>query len=358
MAGKDKARGAAVAEELPADKPSFSLISNEKLTALYATMVKCRMLEERARVVFKQSKITGNYDAVGREACVVGTAIDLDVEDTIGISHRDFITNFVKGAPLEKMFCQLYARAANPGKGRSSPAPMGYATADGIAPSTAIAAQCNIAAGVALANKMRKNGKIAVAYSDNRARPLGLWHEALNFAGARGLPILFVVEDDTRAELAALKDRRRVEDIAEKAHAYGFPGIAVDGNDVVAVYRVAYEAIARARQGRGPTLIECKTYRRHGHSGIDPAKYRDAAEVERWKANDPIANMEKYLGRKGLFAAEMKQKIVEGFNKELDAAIAYAKKTPHAGGIEALDDVYSFSVREWTMGRKKREPKH
>jgi TPP-dependent pyruvate/acetoin dehydrogenase alpha subunit len=125
-----------------------------------------------------------------------------------------------------------------------------------------------------------------------------------------------------------------------------FPGITVDGNDVVAVYRVAQEAIARARRGQGPTLIECKTYRWYGHSEIDPAKYRDPEEVERWKAKDPIAGWRRYLTGKGLFTAEWKQEIVDGFNKELDAAIEIAEKSSLPEGIEALDHVYSFDIRD------------
>jgi TPP-dependent pyruvate/acetoin dehydrogenase alpha subunit len=357
MVGKEKEQ-AGVAET-PAGKGGFSLISNEKLIQLYTTMVKCRMLEERARVLFKQSKFTGNYyAAVGQEAAAVGVAIDLLPEDTIGPSHRDFIVNFIKGAPLDKMFCQLYARATSPDKGRSSPAHMGYAPLNVITPSSTIAAQLNIATGVALANKMKKNGKIAVAFSGDGSTSLGFWHEALNFAGVQDLPIVFVCQNNLWAESVPLKLQTKVEDIALKAQAYGFPGITVDGNDVVAVYRVASESIARARQGRGPTLIECKTYRWYGHSEIDPAKYRDPEEVEKWKARDPILKMEKYLTGKGLFSAEMKQKVVDEFNQELDAAIEVAEKSPYPEGVEALDDVFSFSIRDRSLNQKTWTPKY
>jgi acetoin:2,6-dichlorophenolindophenol oxidoreductase subunit alpha len=359
MTSKDKPQSAPAVAAAQENKPSFSLISNEKLIQLYSTMVKCRMLEERARVLFKQSKFTGNYyAAVGQEACVVGTAIDLEPEDTIGPSHRDFIANFVKGAPLDKMFCQLYARATSPDKGRSSPAHMGYAPLNVITPSSTIAAQLNIATGVALANRMKKNGKIAVAYSGDGSTSLGFWHEALNFAAVRGLPILFVCQNNLWAESVSLKLQTKVEDLSVKAQAYGIPGITVDGNDVIAVYRVAHEAIGRARQGRGPTLIECKTYRWYGHSEIDPAKYRNPEEVERWKANDPITNMEKYLTRKGLFSADVKQKIAAAFNKELDAAIEVAERSPYPEGVEALDHLYSFSIRERALNAKTWAPKY
>jgi TPP-dependent pyruvate/acetoin dehydrogenase alpha subunit len=335
------------------------LISNEKLRQLYATMLKCRTLEERARVLFKQSKFTGNYyAAVGQEAASVGTAIDLRVEDTIGPSHRDFIAGFIKGAPLDKMFCHLFARENSPDKGRSSPAHFGYQPLNVITPASTIAAQLNIATGVALANKMKKNDNIAVAYSGDGSTSLGFWHEALNFAGVHDLPIVFVCQNNLWAESVNLQFQTKVPDISVKAQAYGFPGITVDGNDVVAVYRVAQEAIARARRGQGPTLIECKTYRWYGHSEIDPAKYRDPEEVERWKVKDPIASMERYLTGKGLFTAAWKQEIVDGFNKELDAAIEIAEKSALPQGVEALDHVYSFDIRERVLEPKTYTPSY
>ncbi len=328
-------------------------ISSEKLRQLYATMLKCRTLEERARVLFKQSKFTGNYyAAVGQEAAAVGAAIDLRPEDTVGPSHRDFITGFIKGAPLDKMFCHLFARGNSPDKGRSSPAHFGYAPLNVITPASTIAAQLNIATGVALANKMKKNDNIAVAFSGDGSTSLGFWHEALNFAGVHDLPIVFVCQNNLWAESVNLSLQTKVPDISIKAQSYGFPGITVDGNDVVAVYRVAQEAIARARRGQGPTLIECKTYRWYGHSEIDPAKYRDPEEVERWKAKDPILQMEKYLTAKGLFSPEWKQEIVAGFNSELDAAIEIAEKSALPEGIEALDHVFSFDIRDRVMKPK------
>ena len=354
-----KAEAVSAPAQTPGEKPAFSLISNEMLLHLYFTMVKCRMLEERARLLFKQGRFTGNYyAAVGQEACVAGVVADLEPEDAIGPSHRDFITNFAKGAPLEKMFAQLYARAASPDKGHSSPAHMGYAPLNVIAPSSTIAAQLSIATGVALADKMKKNGKIAVAFSGEGATSLGFWHEALNFAAVHSLPILFVCQNNLWAESVNVKFQTKVQDISAKAQAYGIPGITVDGNDAVAVYRVAHEAILRARKGRGPTLIECKTYRWYGHSEIDPARYRDPAEVEKWKAHDPIANMETYLTAKNLFSADLKQQIVDSFNKELDAAVEFAEKSPYPEPEEALDHVYSFSIRDRALNNKTWPPKY
>ena len=349
---KEPAPAPAVAHESP-------LISHDKLRLLYATMLKCRTLEERVHALFKQSKFSSNDGAaIGEEAAAVGTAIDLRPDDTIGSSPHDFITAFIKGAPLDKIFCHLFARANSPGKGRSSPAHFGYAPLNVITPSSTIAAQWKISAGVALANKMKKSGSIVVAYSGDGCTSLDLLHEALNFAGAHNLPIIFVCQNNLGADPANPRSQAMVPDIGVKAQSYGFPGITVDGNDVVAVYRVAQEAFARARRGHGPTLIECQTYRWYGHSETGPGKHRNPQEMERWKAKDPIAGMEKHLAGKGLFTPPWKQELLEAFNKELDAAIEIAEKSPLPEGVEALDHVFSFDIRERSLNRKVYVPKY
>ena len=334
-------------------------ISEEKLKQLYSTMLKCRMLEEKARMLFKQGKFAGNYyAAVGQEATEVGCAIDLKPEDTVAPSHRDFIANFIKGTPLNLMYSQLYARSASPDKGRSSPAHCGYAPLNIITPASTIAAQLNIGTGVALAYKMQKKPSIAMAFSGDGSTSLGFWHEALNFAGVHNLPIVYVVQNNRWAESVNVSLQTKIEDLSVKAQAYGFPGITVDGNDVVAVYRVAQEAIHRARTGGGPTLIECKTYRWYGHSEIDPAKYRSAEEVEEWKAKDPIPRMEEYLKKKNLWSDAWKQKVQDDFNKEIDVAIEFAESSPFPEPVECLDHVYSFSIRDRELNRKTWTPKY
>lgn len=315
MTTRTKQKSPAAAAKATAGNNGFSLISNQKLLQLYTAMVRCRMIEERARAVFKQSKSTGNYGAaVGQEAAAVGVAIDLGPDDAISPAHRDFIVDFIKGVPLDSTFCRLFARAA-------SPAPSGYAPLNVIPPSSNLAARLDIAAGVALANKMQNNGKIAVAFSGDGSASLESWREALHFAGVHQLPILFVCQNNVPVEPLHRKTQARGEEIALHAQACGIPAMPVDGNDVVAVYRVATEAIAQARKGNGPTLIECKTCGRQGHSATGPGN-----------AHDPILNMEKYLTRKGLFSIELKLEVAAAFSRELDAAIAAAGKSPLAEG--------------------------
>jgi TPP-dependent pyruvate/acetoin dehydrogenase alpha subunit len=327
----------------------------ELLKRLYYYMLKCRMVEERARLLFRQGKFAGNYyAAVGQEATEVGTTIDLLPEDTIAPSHRNFVTHIMKGTPLKYMYAQLFARKTSPDQGRSSPAHCGYAPLNIITPSSTIAAQLNIGTGVALAYKMQKRNNVVVALSGDGATSLGFWHEALNFAGVQKLPILYVIENNLWAESVPLSLQTAVEDLSQKAQAYGFPGITVDGNDVIAVYRLAREAIERARTGGGPTLLECKTYRWYGHSEIDPAKYREPREVEDWKARDPLPRMERYLQKQGLWAEPWKREIVTQINSEIDEAIQFAEDSPYPEPEEALDHVYSFSIRDRELNRKPR----
>ncbi|HEV2020946.1 MAG TPA: thiamine pyrophosphate-dependent dehydrogenase E1 component subunit alpha [Terriglobales bacterium] len=328
-------------------------LSQELLLKLYSYMVKCRMVEEKARILFKQGRFSGNYyAAVGQEATEVGCTIELEPGDTIAPSHRDFISNIMKGTPLNLMYAQLYARKTSPDQGRSSPAHCGYAPGNIITPASTIAAQLNIGTGVALAYKMQKKPNIVVALSGDGSTSLGFWHEALNFAGVQKLPIVYVIQNNLWAESVSTSLQTAVKDLSVKAQAYGFPGITVDGNDVIAVYRVAREAIARARSGGGPTLIECKTYRWYGHSEIDPAKYRSSEELEAWKAKDPIPAMERYLTGQGMWKDSWKKELTDQFTKEIDEAVEFAEKSPLPEPAECLDHVYSFSIRERELNRK------
>lgn len=324
---------------------------------LYGYMLKCRMVEERIRLLYRQGRFTGNYfAAVGQEATEVGATLDLLPEDTIAPSHRNFVTHIMKGTPLPLMFAHLYGRRTSPDQGRSAPAHCGYAPLNIITPSSTIAAQLNVGTGVALAYRMQHRPNVVVALSGEGSTSLGFWHEAVNFAGVRRLPILFVVENNGYAESVPVALQTAVHDISVKAQAYGIPGVSVDGNDVVAVYAAAREAIDRARKGEGPTLLECKTYRWYGHSEIDPAKYRSAQEVELWKARDPIVAMEARLEAAGLWTDEWKTKLQAEFNREIDEAIAFAESSPPPESEAALDHVYSFSIRERELERKTWEP--
>jgi TPP-dependent pyruvate/acetoin dehydrogenase alpha subunit len=306
---KTRKETAASASRILAGNNVFSLISNEKLLSIYAAMLKCRMMEERMRLLFPQSKAA----PMGREAAVAGVTIDLLPEDALIASPRDLIPALVKGVPLEALFCNLFVCAADPSaqsrlKPRSAPAHFTYEPLNVVAASTTIAAQLRMAIDLAKAEKARNKGRIAVIFSDGGS---GAWLKALKLAGKESLPMLFVCQNSPFAKPAGHESQN-----------LGFPSIPVDTNDAVAVYRVASESISLIRQGRGPTLIECKTYRLPDRSPKGLSRPRKTGSSEGELTGDPILSMESYLTRKGLFSTEFRRQVVAGFGKELDSAIA------------------------------------
>lgn len=306
----------------PASKNGFSLISDEKLIEIYTTMVKCRLLEQRVRVAGKQSKAdAGQASTDGHEAVLVGVLLGLQPEDAIAPSHSDFIANFIEGAPLDKMLPPLLA-----GNGRN-----GRVTAragKALDRSSTVGAQLAVANDLAQVLKSRKRGKVVIALSGDGSTPMSVWHDIWNTASIGDLPVVFVCRSAAPAEPNSAKQQTDIEDLVAKAQTYGFPGIVVDGNDVVAVYRVASEAIAKARAGNGPTFIACKPYRPAGS-----------------KPQDPILNMEKYLEGKGLYRAQLKLDIVARFGNQLDEAIRAARESL-SKSKQQLGGAPSLIVRE------------
>ncbi len=336
----------AVAEphpKVPRPKPKDqATYSPELLLGLYRMLVKCRMCDEKARILFRQGKFAGNfYSGVGQEATEVGAAYSLREDDWIAPSHRDWTANIIKGVPLKYCFAQLFAKATSPDRGRSSPAHMGYPPLNVITPASGIAGQLNVGTGVAFGLKKLKRDSVVMAFFGDGATSIGGFHEALNFAGVHRLPIVYICQNNFWAESVPLRLQTALKDLSDRAKAYGFPGVSVDGNDVLAVYDLASKAIVRARSGEGPTLIECKTYRWYGHSEIDPAKYRSKEEVEDWRKKDPLPRFERYLAERKLLTEETKKQIVAEMTAEINEAVDFADQSPYPEPGEAQDHVWS-----------------
>lgn len=299
-----------VATATSSTKNGGSLISHDKLRQLYSTMLQCRMLEEKALGLKKMARFKDkDSSTVGQEAAFVGAAIDLRPEDAVAPSQHDFIANFIQGVPLNALFSRIYGRATSVDKGRS-PSQRVFAPI----PSLTLAAQLNLGNGIALANKTLQNETIVIAFFAADSTSLESLHEALHFADAHDLPIVFVCQNNFETESVPLRQQTNGKDIRRKAQAYGFPSIPVDGNDAVAMYRVAYESIQRARNGGGPTWIEAKTHRRDARSSMNPNQ-------------DPLTAMEGYLTQRNLFTPAWKQQIMEFFSKEMNEAIRLAEKS-------------------------------
>ena len=317
-------------------------VSNDELKGLYYYVNLVRQVDERCRRLFKQARFQGTFfSAVGQEATVVGPCYGLRPDDFIGIQHREIGAVITKGMPIKYLMAQLFARKDSPDRGKSHPCHYGWKPMGIVTPASTIAAQTVIVTGSALAWKIQKKDNVAVAFVGEGATSNGVWHEALNFAGVHKLACVFVVQDNLWAESVPKSLGVPVENVADRAKAYGFPGVTIDGNDLLLTYETSREAIRRARRGEGPTLIEMKTYRWYGHSEIDPANYRTPEEVEYWKKNDPVPRYERVLMERGVIDEAYKQATRERIEREIEEAIEFAERSPHPDPSEVLEDVYA-----------------
>ncbi len=233
-------------------------LPEDTILGLYTCLLKTRQLDEKLRKLFRQGRYAGTYfSAVGQEATTVGPTYGLRDEDIIGPSHREIGANVTKGVPLAAIIGQVYARSNSPDKGKSHPCHYGYRTKGVITPASTVAGQTVVATGCAMAFKIQKKDNVALAFFGEGATSRGGWHEALNFAGIHKLPIVYICQNNLWAESVPSSQQAGIEKFSDRAKAYGFPGVTIDGNDVFTVHKTAVDAIAKARRGEGPTMIEC-----------------------------------------------------------------------------------------------------
>jgi len=331
-------------------KPTLKQVGLPKdtLVGLYTNLLKTRMLDERFRKLFRQGRFAGTYfSAVGQEATTVGPTYGLRDEDIIAPSHREIGAAVTKGIPLVHIVAQIYARINSPDKGKTHPCHYGWKDKGVISPASTLAGQTVVGTGCAMGFQIQKKDNVVIAFFGEGATARGGWHEAVNYAGIHKLPIIYICQNNLWAESVPAHLQAGIKDFSDRAKAYGFPGVTIDGNDIALVHKTATKAIERARKGEGPTLIECKTYRWYGHSEIDPADYRGEEEILKWKKSDPVGRAEKLLMDLGLLTTQKREAMVEEFNVEMEEAIATCEKEKYAEPEEAYNDVYSenFPVR-------------
>ncbi|MGA8090446.1 MAG: thiamine pyrophosphate-dependent enzyme [Terracidiphilus sp.] len=296
-------------------KETFSLVSNEKLLAIYAAMVKCRMVQQRAEILFQQGKLaTDLHASSGREATAAAIAIDLQPNDSLSLSADDWLPAIVKGMALESLFRALAPGSATPG---DVAAPFASAMEqNNILPAGDKALRPVSIRERALAAQTAKQSSIVAAILPSNEQSLRPWHDILSAAASQRLPIVFVHYADAAELAGAVKPLRKSKNPDALFH--GVPAITVDALDAVAVYRVAYEAIARARQGRGATLLECTA-----HAGISLPGSATEGEPSAAPLLPAVSTLEAYLKSKGIEPAQNNQQIVAAFNLELDLATRF-----------------------------------
>ncbi len=325
----------------PIKRTKFKL-SHEQLLDMYFWLRLIRAFDERLSTLVKQGRVrSGVYTGIGQEAIVVGTCFGLRKADFICPLHRDLGTFLMKGVEARTMMAQMFGKETGLSKGRDSALHSG-ATELGIFGNTSmLGANLPVAAGLALTFKMEKSDHVVVAYFGEGASNVGDFHEALNIAGVQRLPVIFVCENNQYAYSVPVEKSMAIDDVADRAASYGFDGVAINGNDVLAVYQAMQGALARARKGEGPTLIECKTYRWHGHSEHDKAFYRTDEELAMWKSRDPIPTFTAYLQGLNVLNDERVAQIQERVASTIDDAVEYAAASPDPDPQAAVTDLYT-----------------
>ena len=304
-------------------------IPRETLLLMVERMLKVRHFEDRVKDLFAAGEMPGFVHLyLGEEAVAVGACAALNDDDYITSTHRGHGHIIAKGGDVKRMMAELYGKATgyNKGKGGSmhiADPSLGILGANGI-----VGAGLPIATGAGLSAKLRKSGQVTVCFFGDGASNQGTFHEAINIAAAFDLPVVYVCENNLYAVGTRQSDVRKVEDIADRGVGYDIPGLAVDGNDVVAVYEVCKEAVDRARAGMGPTLIECKTYRWRTHFEGEPDTYRPPEEVEAWIKREPIAPYRRLLIEQGVLTEAEADGIEANVVKELDEAVEFARQSP------------------------------
>jgi TPP-dependent pyruvate/acetoin dehydrogenase alpha subunit len=318
-------------------------VVNKVLTDLHLRMVRIRRFEEEAGKLMEDGKIPGALHLyVGQEAVASGVMQHLSNDDQITSTHRGHGHLIAKGGEFNQMFAELFGRSTGycKGKGGSmhiSNMDLGMLGANGI-----VGGGPPITVGAAFSNKFRKTKHVAVAFFGDGASNEGSFHEAANMAALYKLPCLFVCENNGYGEYTPQVNHQAIVDVADRAAGYGMPGVIVDGMDVMAVYEAAGDAIARARAGKGPTLLECKTYRFYDHVGVRGMglTYRTDEELQEWQKRDAILTFETQLIKMKVTSKAKIRKVYDEVNEEIIAAIKFAEESPYPEPEDLLKDVY------------------
>lgn len=302
-----------------------------------------REVEDRIeRKLYRQGKIVGGvYVGRGQEAIPVGMGLVAEPEDALFPSHRDLALFLIRGVHPRQIFAQYMGRMGGLTRGRDGNMHMGDLRLNIVAIISAMAASVPVAAGAALAFKYKGTRNVAFCFFGDGATSRGDWHEGVNFAAVQKAPVVYVCNNNQYAYSTPLSKQMLCANVADRGAAYGIPAEIVDGNDVLAVHEAGRRAAEHARAGRGPYLIECKTFRMTGHSAHDGGDYVPKHLWQEWKAKDPVARLERrMIENRWAGAAEIERMYAE-IDREIAEAIEWAEASPYPDPADLLDGVYA-----------------
>jgi TPP-dependent pyruvate/acetoin dehydrogenase alpha subunit len=319
--------------------PQFS---KQQLLGFYRQMVTIRYFEEDVVKLFGKGLISGStHPCIAQEAISVGAIAALEKDDQVLATYRGHGQCLAKGGDPKKALAELLNRDTGYCKGKGGSMHLcdpeiGFMGANAI-----VAAHIPIAAGVALSNMLRKNQVVTLCFFGDGASCEGVFYETANIAALWKLPVVLICENNEYAISVHVDKSISVKNISTRASAFGFPGVSVDGNDLLGVLRATKDAVDRARRGEGPTLIECKTIRWERHSAISSGKYKSKEDAKRWQKYDPIPRFRSYLVESD-FAneAELKQ-VDEESRKLVDEAVEFAQQSPHTAESRLMEDIFA-----------------
>ena len=328
-------------EEKPRVKLPGSLDPREQLE-LYAYMKLTRECDNAILRLYKQGRIVGGaYTGRGNEATAVGSAYALEDGDYVFPMHRDLGAHLVRGQSVRNLFLQQLGRANSPARGRdgtghyADPALRIYGNVSHLS------AMIPVAAGVALAAKIRKEPVVVLTYIGDGGSNVGDFHEGLNMAAVMSLPLVLIIENNQYAYSTPLSKQHAAGRLSDRAAGYGIPGITIDGTDVMQVYETCRVAVARARSGAGPTLIESVTMRMQGHSASDDNSYVPAEMLEEWGRRDPLELFGRELIDEDLLTPSAEKEIQEKIAATIEDAVRFAEESPLPPGESAAEGVFA-----------------
>ncbi|HIV73493.1 MAG TPA: pyruvate dehydrogenase (acetyl-transferring) E1 component subunit alpha [Candidatus Pseudogracilibacillus intestinigallinarum] len=321
----------------------MSNYTNEQKVDMLYDMVLIRRFEETVEKLFQEGKIHGTMHlCIGQEATAVGACAPLSKEDKITSNHRGHGHSIAKGTEIKGMMAELLGKETGYCKGKGGSMHIADLNVGNLGANGIVAAGLPLGTGAALASQMKKENYVVVCFFGDGSTNEGAFHEALNLASVWNLPMVFFCENNLYGMSGSIKEMVNVDHIADRAAAYGIPGHTIDGNDVLGVAEVTAEAVKRAKNGEGPTLIEAETYRWRGHSRSDARKYRSRDEEKDWRKNrDPIASFKGRLIEEGVLTEEQFTEIENKIEDEVKEAVKFAEDSPEPSLETLTNDIYA-----------------